>query len=139
VFVNCHLDLPEPPPGVPTLDTGEIPVTLAENAELWRIGPATLADFQAGDKLLAYVEWEEGELVAKAIVPLYQSIEATVEAVNGDELRTSAGTVVINQYTHGALPEKPVEEVAEGDRIGATCMQDSSSGIYYAGNLVVLS
>ena len=97
-----------------------------------------LTDFRPDDGLLAYVNWMEGELVARAVVPLYQSVEATVEAVKGDELQTSAGTVVVNKYTRGALPDLPVEEVSKGDRIGATCMRDASSGIYYAGNLLVL-
>ena len=139
VLIKGHLDLPDPPAGASAPDAAEIPVKVVKDTELWRTGPAELTDFRSGDKLLAYVDWEEGELVARAVVPLYSSVEATVESVDGDRLQTSAGTVVINQYTRGALPEVPVGEISKGDRIGATCMQDVSSGVFYAGNLVVLS
>jgi hypothetical protein len=138
VLTDFYLDV-DPPPDGSTLPSGdEVVVEVAKDAELCRTAPASLGDFREGDKLIAYVGWSGGTLVASSVSPLYDSIEATVESVQGDRLETTSGTVVVTQHTTSGMGNA-APDVRRGSRIGANCLLDRESGDYFAGNLVILS
>jgi hypothetical protein len=143
VFADYHLDLDGAPAGAQPPSGAEAVLPVSEDAPLWRSGPAELGDFRPGDKLIAYVEWRDGSLVALAVEPLYEGVQATVSSRKDDRLSTDAGNVVLTEHTlMVATAKAPAAKshagIAKGNKIFATCRVDPDSGDYVANNVGVV-
>lgn len=127
-------------------------VRVSDDTEYYRDGPGrSLSDFQVGDRLIAYVSVESGELLASSVEPVYTGISARVISRAGDALETSSGSVLLTDATlyhrasDGASPtalgDLPAAAraaaFASGDQIGATCRVEPGSASYIAAQIVV--
>lgn len=137
VFGEFQLDLA----AQPELVDGALVVGVTPETILYRGSKVELQAFQPGDKLIAYVKETGDGLVAIAVEPTYESVEATVVAKEGTTLDTTGGTVVVDDDTifvaaaAGALSAPSVTAIEPGFRIFATCRVDPSSGDYIAANI----
>lgn len=151
VLKDYHLSLDWPYPDAEPSGS-EVSITVTGDSQLYRDGSGkTLGDFKAGDSLIAYVDWVEGELVASVVEPVYRNIRGTVNSRSGNKLLTSAGTVLLTDATLVWRLDGPAKFEALGDRsandqsavvtrgegFGATCRLEPGSDNYVALQLVV--
>lgn len=143
-FQPYYLDLYPSQSGAPLPTGPDLVVKVTKDTELWRTQPVEISEYQPGDKLIAYVRWSGADLIALAVEPLFEAVQATVTARNGDKLTTDVGTVVLNRYTMllppGRSPSaKSLAAISKGQKIGANCLHDPSTGEYVAANIAVLA
>lgn len=132
-----HLSLDWGSAGLPDQAGADVTVLVGEGATLYRDGVCELNAFEPGDRIIAFVHADGSQLVADAVEPTYELVEATVERRSGDRLDTSAGVVVLHDETSfRSTPDSAgpgsLDEISKGDKIEASCRLDESGDLVAA-------
>lgn len=110
---------------------GSISVTLRGDAEIWRDGPADLADFLIGEEVVAYGEWHDGVFDATRLEPLYRMDDGVVLKTEPDRIVTNNGTVLLTpltRYRQGEqLDAAPPSKITRGQHIRALGRRKANS------------
>ena len=89
-------------------------------------------DFVIGDQVVAEGEWNGDVFQANALMSIYLAIEGTILTRTNNHLETSAGTLLLTPETRAsrgnAFVEKPLDDLATGDEIGAMVWREPGVG-----------
>jgi hypothetical protein len=88
----------------PSTSPHEVPIRVKDGTKFSRcpVGIVdNLADFMMGDKVVIEGQWEGETFVAKSIQPLFYSIEGIVTEYEGNQMETTAGTLVLAEDVRG--------------------------------------
>jgi hypothetical protein len=137
VLERYHLSIGKLPAGAKAPTGSTVALKVPGDAHLYRGHRVTLGDYRRGDKIIAYVKWEDGELVVRGAEPLFTPIRGWVKSRKGSRLRVDNHTVRLNEYTYFEPtreypPGRSLDDVAKGQQVWAVCWYDPPSREYVA-------
>lgn len=137
VLERYHLSLGKLPAGARKPTGATVALKVPSDARLYRGHRVALDDYRRGDKIIAYVKWEDGELVVRGAEPLFTPIRGWVKSRKGSRLKVDSHTVRLSEYTYfeptlAYPPGRSLDDVAKGQQVWAVCWYDAGAREYVA-------
>lgn len=111
-------------------------VTLASGGVARKSGPVRLTDFSRGERVTAGGEWHGEHFHAEVFEELYAVFDGVVKRRTRGRLQTTEGPLRVTDSTTArggfalghALEERPVADIAAGDRVIAMVRYEPNAG-----------
>jgi hypothetical protein len=106
----------------------------APGALVWRLGPASLRDFEPGEQIIAFGDWRDSStFVGTDVEPLLYPLRGEISSRDGSDVATTSGDFEISRArpyagAGGVNPGPHFEAVAPRASIDALVLRNIDTG-----------